>query len=247
SARSLPRSVPDGLRPPARARRLRHPGQRPAPQRRRPRGPGGGARPRPRHGPGPPLPAAVPRDVDAAPLGRRPPRPHPARPPRPSWAAGRTDRIRLAPSVLSVPVRPPAVVARAAASLDLLSGGRLTLALGAGHFWDAMEAMGVPRLTPGESVDALEEAVEVVRGVWRAADPSPFTYRGEHHRLTGAARGPAPAHDVPVWVGGGRRRMLDLVGRIAEGWVAPGGTAAVAHLHDANAMIDVAATAAGRD
>ncbi|WP_299277071.1 LLM class flavin-dependent oxidoreductase, partial [uncultured Georgenia sp.] len=164
-----------------------------------------------------------------------------------SWVAGRTDRIRLAPSVLNVPMRPPAVVARAAASLDLLSGGRLTLALGAGHFWDAMEAMGVPRLTPGESVDALEEAVEVVRGVWRAAAPSPFTYRGERHRLTGAARGPAPAHDVPVWVGGGRRRMLDLVGRIAEGWVAPGGTAAVAHLHDANAMIDVAATAAGRD
>src|SRR5690606_39497746 len=103
-----------------------------------------------------------------------------------SWVAGRTDRIRLAPSVLNVPMRPPPVVARAAASLDLLSGGRLTLALGAGHFWDAMDAIGVPRLTPGETVDDLEVAVEVVRGVWRAADPSPFTYRGEHHRLTGA-------------------------------------------------------------
>ncbi len=163
-----------------------------------------------------------------------------------SWVAGRTDRIRLAPSVLNVPMRPPAVVARAAASLDLLSGGRLTLALGAGHFWDAMEAMGVPRLTPGESVDALEEAIEVVRGVWAAAEPSSFTYRGEHHRLIGAARGPAPAHDVPVWVGGGRRRMLDLVGRTADGWVAPGGTGAVARLHDSNARIDVAAATAGR-
>lgn len=164
-----------------------------------------------------------------------------------SWIAGRTERIHLAPSVLNVPVRPPAVVARAAASLDLLSGGRLTLAVGAGHFWDAMEAMGVPRLTPGESVDALEEAIDVVRGVWDAADPTALTYRGDHHRVTGAARGPAPAHTVPIWVGGGRRRMLDLIGRTADGWVVPGGGAGTAALRDGNAMIDVAAASAGRE
>ncbi|TNC18234.1 LLM class flavin-dependent oxidoreductase [Georgenia sp. 311] len=164
-----------------------------------------------------------------------------------SWIAGRTERIGLAPSVLNVPMRPPAVVARAAASLDLLSGGRLTLGLGAGVFWDAMEAMGVPRLTPGQSVAALEEAIEVVRGTWDAATPTPLSYRGEHHRLTGAQRGPAPAHTVPVWVGAARRRMLDLVGRLADGWVVPGGNAGVPGLRDGNAMIDVAAASAGRD
>jgi len=164
-----------------------------------------------------------------------------------SWIAGRTERIGLAPSVMNTPMRLPAVLARSAASLDLLSGGRLTLALGAGHFWDAMEAMGVPRLTPGESVDALAEAVEVVRGVWDAAAPGALTYRGTHHRVAGAERGPAPAHDIPLWVGGGKRRMLDLVGRLADGWVVAGGAAGVAALRDGNALVDVAAASAGRD
>lgn len=72
-----------------------------------------------------------------------------------SWGAARTSRIRLAPNVINVPLRPPAVLARAAASLDLLSGGRCELALGAGGFWDAIEAMGGRRLTPGQSVEAL--------------------------------------------------------------------------------------------
>ena len=62
-----------------------------------------------------------------------------------SWVLASTSRIRVAPNVLNVPLRPPAVVARAAASLDLLSGGRFELALGAGGFWDAIEAMGGQR------------------------------------------------------------------------------------------------------
>ena len=75
-----------------------------------------------------------------------------------SWVLASTSRIRVAPNVLNLPLRPPAVVARAAASLDLLSGGRFELALGAGGFWDAIEAMGGDRLAPGESFQALEEA-----------------------------------------------------------------------------------------
>ena len=73
-----------------------------------------------------------------------------------SWVAAQTERIHVAPDVLNLPLRPPAVLARAAASLDLLSGGRFELGLGAGGFWDAIAAMGGPRRTPGESVDALE-------------------------------------------------------------------------------------------
>ncbi|PFG39417.1 FAD/FMN-containing dehydrogenase [Georgenia soli] len=162
-----------------------------------------------------------------------------------SWVAARTERIHLAPNVLNVPVRPPAVVARAAASLDLMTGGRVTLALGAGHFWDAMEAMGTGRLTPGESVDALAEAVEVVRAIWSA--PAPLHVPGEHHRLDGAQGGPAPAHDIPVWIGGGRPRMLRLVGTSADGWVVPGGVSGLPSLRAGNARIDDAAATAGRD
>ncbi len=145
-----------------------------------------------------------------------------------SWVAGRTRRVGLAPVALDASVRPPAVIARSAASLDLLSGGRLTLALG------------------GDPVDALEEAVEVVRGTWDAAASTPLTYRGEHHRLVGAQRGPAPAHTVPVWLPGSGRGALDLVGRVADGWVVPTAGSPTA-LRDGNALVDVAATSAGRD
>src|SRR5690606_13858488 len=88
----------------------------------------------------------------------------------PTWRAARTERVHLSANVHNLPMRPPAVLARAAASLDLLSGGRFELALGAGAFWDAMVAMGVERRTPGESVDALFEAVEVIRAIWTTGD-----------------------------------------------------------------------------
>jgi alkanesulfonate monooxygenase SsuD/methylene tetrahydromethanopterin reductase-like flavin-dependent oxidoreductase (luciferase family) len=75
-----------------------------------------------------------------------------------SYVAAATTRIHIAPNVLNLPLRPAPVTARAAASLDLLSGGRFDLGLGAGGFWDAIEAMGGRRLTPGQAVDALSEA-----------------------------------------------------------------------------------------
>ncbi len=83
-----------------------------------------------------------------------------------SYVAASTVQIGLAPNVLNLPLRPPAVVARAAASLDLLSGGRVDLGLGAGAFGDAIAAMGGPRRTPGEAVEALEEAITVLRQLW---------------------------------------------------------------------------------
>jgi alkanesulfonate monooxygenase SsuD/methylene tetrahydromethanopterin reductase-like flavin-dependent oxidoreductase (luciferase family) len=135
-----------------------------------------------------------------------------------TWVASRTDRIRVAGNVLNVPMRPPAVLARAAVSLDQLSGGRFDLALGAGGFWDAIEAMGGRRLTPGQAVQALEEARR--KGTVR------------HHprhlgcRRSGAAAGtrrvpppersqagPAPAHRIPVWIGAYRPRMQRPEGR----------------------------------
>ena len=107
-----------------------------------------------------------------------------------SFVAARTDSIRIAPNVLNVPLRPPAVVARSAASIDLLSGGRFDLALGAGGFWDAIEAMGGTRLTPGQAVTALEEAIDVIRALWRTDERGGVFTDGRYHRVHGAKRGP---------------------------------------------------------
>ncbi|MDF2143846.1 LLM class flavin-dependent oxidoreductase [Knoellia sp. p5-6-4] len=165
-----------------------------------------------------------------------------------SYAAARTSRIRLSANVINLPLRPPAVLARAAASLDLLSGGRVDLALGAGAFWDAIEAMGGTRHTPGEAVEALAEAIEVIRAVWDTGTRGGVRVEGRHHRVVGAKRGPAPAHDIPIWVGALRPRMLRLVGRRADGWLPSlSRLDGVAAIGTANAVIDEAATAAGRD
>jgi alkanesulfonate monooxygenase SsuD/methylene tetrahydromethanopterin reductase-like flavin-dependent oxidoreductase (luciferase family) len=165
-----------------------------------------------------------------------------------SWVAARTERIRVVANVTNLPLRPPAVLARAVASLDLLSGGRVELGLGAGAFWDAIAAMGGRRLAPGEAVEALEEAIAVVRGLWDTGDRERLVAGGRHHAVDGAKRGPAPAHDVAIWVGAVRPRMLRLIGRVADGWLPSlsylGGVPALAR---GNAVIDEAAVAAGRD
>lgn len=163
-----------------------------------------------------------------------------------SWVLASTSRIHVAPNVLNVPLRPPAVVARAAVSLDLLSGGRFDLALGAGGFWDAIAAMGGPRRTPGEAFQAFEEALDVIHGIWDVSDRSPLRVEGEFYSLDGAKRGPAPAHDMPIWVGASGPRMLRLIGRKADGWLPSYGRFGPGELAQGNKIIDEAAVAAGR-
>ena len=165
-----------------------------------------------------------------------------------SWVAAQTDRIGISGNVLNLPLRqPPAVLARAAASLDLLSDGRVTLAIGAGNYWDSIEAIGGRRLTPRQSVRAVAESIDVIRAIWDADDPSAAHVDGEYYRVDGAERGPAPAHQIPLVLGAYKAKMLDLVGRKADGWLPslpgmePGG------LERGNAIIDDAARAAGRD
>src|SRR6201999_407202 len=83
-----------------------------------------------------------------------------------SVVATQTSNVRVAPNVANLPLRQPVVLARSVASLDILTGGRVELGLGTGAFWDGIEAIGGRRLTPGQAVDALGEAVEVIRGIW---------------------------------------------------------------------------------
>ena len=164
-----------------------------------------------------------------------------------SYVAARTQRVRLAPNVLNLPLRPPAVLARAVAALDLLSGGRVELGIGAGAFWDGIEALGGRRLRPGQSVDALEEAIGLIRALWAADAPGAVELDGTYYRVSGAARGPAPAHDVGIWVGAYKPRMLDLTGRLADGWLPSLSYLEPGALATGNAAIDAAAAAAGRD
>jgi alkanesulfonate monooxygenase SsuD/methylene tetrahydromethanopterin reductase-like flavin-dependent oxidoreductase (luciferase family) len=166
-----------------------------------------------------------------------------------SYVASRTSRIRVSANVLNLPLRQPAVLARSAASLDLLSGGRLELGIGAGGFWDAIEAMGGRRLAPGQAVEALDEAITVIREIWAADKPGPVRVDGRYYRVHGAKRGPKPAHDVGIWVGAYKPRMLRLIGRAADGWLPSLGylSGGPDDLTAMNAHIDGAAVAAGRD
>ncbi|MEZ5121050.1 MAG: LLM class flavin-dependent oxidoreductase [Solirubrobacterales bacterium] len=162
-----------------------------------------------------------------------------------SFVAARTERVRLVPDVVSLPLRPPAMLAKAAASLDVLSGGRVELGLGAGAFWDAIEAMGGPRRTPGESVDALEEAIAVLRD-WFGGARS-LRLDGHHYRLSGAQPGPVPAHPIELWIGAYKPRMLRLTGRLADGWLLSAGYLDLEDAHRSHRAIDEAATRAGRE
>lgn len=166
-----------------------------------------------------------------------------------SYVAARTSTVRLSGNVLNLPLRQPAVLARAAASLDLLSGGRVELGLGAGGFVDAIHAMGGPRRSPGEATAALEEAITVIREVWAADKPGPVKVDGTHYRVHGARRGPAPAHDIGIWIGAYKPRMLRLTGRAGDGWLPSLGylKGGPADLADQNQQIDDGAAAAGRD
>jgi alkanesulfonate monooxygenase SsuD/methylene tetrahydromethanopterin reductase-like flavin-dependent oxidoreductase (luciferase family) len=128
-----------------------------------------------------------------------------------------TERIRFFPDVANLPLRPPAVLAKAAASLDVLSGGRVEMGLGAGGFWDAIQAMGGPRRSPGEAVRSVEEAIQVMRLVWSRERSVRFD--GEIYSLKGLKPGPHPVHEIGIWVGAGGPRMLGLIGRLADGWV----------------------------
>ena len=162
-----------------------------------------------------------------------------------AYLAGITSRVRFFPDVASLPLRPPAILAKAAASLDVLSGGRVELGLGAGAFWDAIAAMDGPRRAPREAVEATEEAIDVIRLVW--SGQRGVRYEGRHYLLSGLHTGPKPAHDIGIWLGAGRPRMLDLIGRKADGWVPSTSWAPPEVLPGHLRRIEDAAAAAGRD
>jgi alkanesulfonate monooxygenase SsuD/methylene tetrahydromethanopterin reductase-like flavin-dependent oxidoreductase (luciferase family) len=156
-----------------------------------------------------------------------------------------TERVRFFPDVANLPLRPPAMLAKAAASLDVLSGGRIEMGLGAGAFWDAIAAMDGPRRSPREAVRSVEEAIEVMRLVW--SDERSLRFEGELYSLNGMRPGPHPVHPIGIWVGAYGPRMLDLIGRLADGWVPSLGYSPPEKLPELHKRIDTGAEKVGRE
>ena len=118
------------------------------------------------------------------------------------------------------------------------------LGLGAGAFWDAIEAMDGPRRSPGEAVRSIEEAIKIMRLVW--SKEQSLRFDGELYSLKGMRPGPHPVHPIGIWVGAGGPRMLKLVGRLADGWVPSLFWAPPERLPELHGRIDAGAAEAGR-
>ena len=150
-----------------------------------------------------------------------------------TWLAARTSRVHLFPNVANLPLRPPAMLAKQAATIDVLSGGRFELGLGAGAFADGIAGMGGPRRTPGEARAALSEAIDIIRASWAA---EPFSFEGTYYQAPSVQPGPPPGAPGRALArrggaargGAGRRQGRRLVG---VGAVRAAGAAARAERH----------------
>lgn len=160
-----------------------------------------------------------------------------------TWIAARTTTIGVATRVLGVPFRRPAMVAKAAESLQRLSGGRLILGLGGGYSDQEIAAVGAGSLTPGAKVAGLADAVTIMRQAW-AGDT--VTYHGTQHTVTDLTIAPAPSTPIPIWLGTFGPRALEVTGRLADGWIPSLGHVAPADIPAMLGRVRTAAVAAGR-
>lgn len=157
---------------------------------------------------------------------------------------GRTRRIAGFANVTNLPTRPAPMLARTVTSLSALSDGRVVLGMGAGGLWDRIADMGVPRLSPGDAVNAFEEAIVLVKLL--SGGGQPVTYQGSHYRVDQIE--PAPVAAPPVWTGSVGAKSLAATGRVADGWI-PGHAAdwLSERYRSSRPVIDEAAAAVGRD
>ena len=160
------------------------------------------------------------------------------------FALGRTSHIAGLVAVTCLPTRPAPLLARVITSLSALSGGRVVLGIGAGFIWDMITKLGVPQLTPGAAVRAMEEAIALIKAL--CGGPDPVTFDGDFYQVYGLD--PAPVPPPPVWTGSVGPRSLAVTGRAADGWVPSRGSDWLSTLYrESRPRIDEAAVAAGRD
>ena len=156
-----------------------------------------------------------------------------------------TERIHFSPGVADLPLRMPSVLAKQAATLDVLTGGRIELGLGAGAYWDAIAAFGGPKRTPAEAYAAYEDALHILHGMWNNTGKA-FTYQGKVYSVTGAKPGPAPAHRIPIWAGAVGPKMLRLAGRMADGLFVTFSFFPPERLPEVHTLVDEGAREVGR-
>jgi F420-dependent oxidoreductase-like protein len=167
-----------------------------------------------------------------------------------AWAlmaamAATTSRTRVGCAVTGNTYRHPAVLAKAAVTVDHLSGGRLEFGIGAGWAENEHTMLGLPFGTAGDRADRLEEACQVIRSLW-TQELTSFT--GQHYQLTGAVAEPKPVQQPhpPIWIGGtGRRRTLRIAAQYASVWNAPGGSPE--EVADLSGVLDRHCADIGRD
>lgn len=162
-----------------------------------------------------------------------------------SALASATQQVHLGMNVANLPLRPPAMLAKQAASLDVISGGRVELGVGAGAYWPGISAYGVEARDPGEAYAAFEEGLHILRGMWDNAGGT-FSFDGRFYQVRGARPGPAPAHPIRLWVGATGSRMLRLTGRMADGLLISRTYVPPERLPTVHARVDEGAAEAGR-
>ena len=157
-----------------------------------------------------------------------------------------TPRIRLTHSTLNIPFRNPGMLAKMAASLDVITGGRVELTLGAGGQEPHYRAYGIPFGSPGERFTDLKDAVAIMRGMWAG---EPFTYQGRQHQVAEARTEPRPVQGaIPIIIGAGGPRMLRYTGAVADGWIKNGGwPASLEEYAGLLSLLEEGAERAGRD
>lgn len=157
------------------------------------------------------------------------------------FAAATTSTLRLIPNIVVLPYRNPFVVAKSGATLDLLSGGRFTLAVGVGYLKREFAALGV---SYDERAELFEEALQVIRAIWTGDD---ITFEGKHFSARGITAHPRPASSPPIWIGGNTTTARQRVAQYGDGWCpfpAPpqlaqtAGTAAITSTEELSAAID---------
>ena len=156
-----------------------------------------------------------------------------------------TSRTRIGCMVTSNTYRHPAVLAKAAVTVDHLSGGRLEFGLGAGWAENEHTMLGLPFGTRGDRADWLEEACQVIRSLWTEQRTS---FDGNHYQLTEAVAEPKPVQQPhpPIWIGGsGRQRTLRITARYADVWNAAGGSPD--EVAEVSAVLDQRCAEVGRD
>jgi alkanesulfonate monooxygenase SsuD/methylene tetrahydromethanopterin reductase-like flavin-dependent oxidoreductase (luciferase family) len=159
-----------------------------------------------------------------------------------------TQRVHLATDVANLGVRPPAMLLKAAATLQMLSGGRVILGVGGGVSAGAVSGFGGLRVESARELgDAFAEALEILQRL-QAAQGRSVTFAGKHHTLRNAQFGPALSIHTPIWTGAMKPRGLRLTGQFADGWFIPlNSYVADAELPALQKQVDDAAIAAGRD